>query len=696
MTDDHQLEVLVVEDDPAARTILTRILVSEGFAFVPCSTGEEAIVRAAEKFFPLVILDLLLPGMNGLEVCRWLRKQPTGDRQYVLVGTGSTDARSLSDVLGAGANDYVTKPYSPPLLRIRLAVAKEQVKILAERKKLEEQLAADRDFITAVVETAAVVIVVLGPDGRVVRVNEGFRELSGVTDKEIVGTVLAENESFGRHQEEVFRQLTGLEGERGVRAFESEFVSRAGLVRTVAWRISLVRDREGGLVHVIVTGVDITEKDQAEKRLAFLATRDPLTRLYNRNYLNDMLGEVITQAQGGVSAALLYLDLDNFKIVNDTLGHAAGDRLLVSIAERLRGAVRSQDLIVRFGGDEFVIILREATRDDAEMIAEKVRHLLDNMIFTESDRSFAVGASIGLLMIDGQLPAERVMARADAACYAAKARGRNRVETFAVEGTELDELRRDTDWRTRIRDALQEDRFVIHYQPVVKLPERQRAYHEALLRMEDGKGNLISPEVFLPAAERFKLVRDIDRRVVLLALTYLLDHPGENLSVNITAESLGDFSFLGFLEQTFFAADVIPSRVILEITERSLISDLGFARQSVSSIKKLGFRVALDDFGAGFSSFGHLKHLPADYLKIDGEFIRGLSRDEKNQILVKSITELGHRLGMKVVAEYAEDEETVEMLEDLGVDFGQGRFFSLARPDLFPAVLKRGKSHVET
>ncbi|GAB4251990.1 MAG: hypothetical protein OHK005_19230 [Candidatus Methylacidiphilales bacterium] len=547
------MKVLVVEDDLGTQLILGRILTKRGHEVTVAETAEAAMKLVQGSFYPLVILDVMLPGMNGIDLCRWLREQPDSARQYVLAGTGSSSSEALQKLLNAGANDYIAKPFSAPLLHIRLAIAENQIQVLHQRKELED-------------------------------------------------------------------------------------------------------------------------------RLRMLARTDSLTGLVNRAYLDSHLPSVVARASPEVPSALLYIDLDNFKIVNDALGHAAGDRLLCTIANELQRAVRPQDTVVRFGGDEFVIVLEKISLTEAETLAERMRDLLDHLVFHEEGRTFPVGVSIGLVAVDGTISPRNLIAGADSACYRAKANGRNRVEVRRGDENDVETLGSEANWRTQIRDALQDDRFLLWSQPISCVRTGRIAFREGLLRLRHTDGTLIGPDAFLPAARRFQLMKDIDRRVIQLILRMLQQSDSGDVSVNLSVESLADPDFSSLLQQTFQAAEVEPRRVILEISEQGIIENFHRARDVIEGMRTLGFRIALDDFGAGFSSLKHLRLLPLDILKIDGAFIRGLPGDPKNQILVRTLGDMAHHLHILTVAEYVDGPETLHLLKDLGVDYAQGRFIGMPTP----------------
>lgn len=546
------LDVLIVEDDPVTRSLLDRIIRKRGHHTVLCESAEIALARLIERFYPVILLDVQLPGMSGLELSRHLRSQQDGDQYYILVGTGNDKPEDLRDILDAGASDYVAKPYHPDFLNVRLTVAEKQVKEIAARKRLEREL-------------------------------------------------------------------------------------------------------------------------------LFLATRDPLTKLLNRSQLEPALNNAIRAAGEGRPAAVLYIDLDNFKIVNDTLGHEAGDRLLTMLSTLLKSATRPGDELVRFGGDEFVVILLDAALDQALVVSERLREKVEEFRFLENGMTFRIGASIGIAPVNPLLNASELLVAADTACYAAKAGGRNRVEVYSEKDSSLAQLIADTDWATRIGEAMKDGSLELWFQPIVNTQTRELLYQEALLRYIDpGQTMIVSPGAFLNSAQRSGQGAKLDRFVIERAFTMLEEDPLISVGVNLSAPSFNDHELIDFVSNLLATRKVGSHRVFLEITESEIMSNLDRARDVLEALKSMGILIALDDFGAGFSSLAYLKNLPVDFLKIDGSFIRDIHKNTFNQAIIRAIREVASIRGIRTVAEYVENIDQLDLLAELGVDFAQG--FLIGKP----------------
>lgn len=426
----------------------------------------------------------------------------------------------------------------------------------------------------------------------------------------------------------------------------------------------------------------------AEATIYHLAYHDQLTGLVNRNEFDRHLNNALDSAKcDDISHVLLYLDLDQFKVINDTCGHQAGDELLSQLAMLLREKVRGNDVLARLGGDEFGLLLENCPLKKAKKIAEDLRGLISDFRFVWRDKSFSIGVSIGMAKItkDSQ-GADEVLGAADIACYAAKDMGRDRVHVYMDDDSDL--LRRQTEmqWVSRIKDALEEGRFVLHQQqmrPLTRL-NGTTSYSEFLVRMLDEHNNIIMPGAFIPAAERYGIMPLLDRWVVNAAITYLADYFPANekndsvFFINLSGHSLGDSGFSAYIRQQITDHNILPELLCFEITETAAISNLSEAVKFINEIRGFGCQFALDDFGSGLSSFSYLKTLPVDYLKIDGSFVRDLEVDPMNFAIVQAINEIGHVAGLHTIAEFVESEDTLDSLRGIGVDIVQG--YCIGRP----------------
>lgn len=480
-------------------------------------------------------------------------------------------------------------------------------------------------------------------------------------DEALIATQMKQAESKGLLFETIHRRKDGS-------SFPVEVSSQGAMIGGERVLLSVVRD--------------ITGRKRVEKQLQYLATHDSLTNIPNRYSLEENLGRVVAKAGRGENSALLLIDLDNFKMVNDTLGHAAGDELLISLTKILKNNLREGDLLARLGGDEFAVLLEGTTVDEAWIVAEKLRRVVEEcelcLIMYRS--CFNLSISIGFVMVDGTLDSQKVLSLVDTALYAAKEDGRNRV-VFLQTGEDTTNKFSETNKLVGlIKNALKENRFVLFFQPVISVPDGKISHHEALIRLLDTDGEMIYPGKFIPVAERFGLMPQIDYWVVRSSLKALRKNPYLKLFVNLSGVSLGDEDLLEFIETNIRESRIDPSRIGFEITETAAVRDILRAERWIHRLKGIGCRFALDDFGIGFSSFTYLRVLPVDYLKIDGSYIRNLDTDSTHLALVQAMNAVAHTLGKKTVAEFVENEKILKILQELKIDCGQGYFLGEPSP----------------
>ena len=455
--------------------------------------------------------------------------------------------------------------------------------------------------------------------------------------------------------------------------------------------VSIARVRLDGRDQLVMVASDITEQRALTEQLSHQASHDELTELYNRREFERRLERVLAKADAdGTAGALLYIDLDQFKLINDTSGHLAGDQLLAHLAIAMRKQLHGDDVLARLGGDEFGVLLDDVPgRGDAERIAERVRRCIDGYVFVWEQRSYTISASIGGVLIDRPgITVKDLLAQADTACYMAKELGRNRVHFYSEQDDETVRRQSEMEWANRLRWAVDEQRLVLVCQEIWPLPLAagvDEVRVELLLRFRDESGELVVPGVFIPAAERYGLMPVIDRWVVQTTLAnFDRLHPvGAGLrmaAINLSGASVDDGALADLIVGWLQRYRVEPSRVCFEITETVAVRNLSRVVRFMERLRAVGCRISLDDFGAGMSSFTYLKNLPVDIIKIDGSFIRDMLSDPVSHVMVRSVTDIGHRLGLEVVAECVADTRTVAALTALGVNYAQG--FSLHRPEL--------------
>ncbi|RMD79818.1 MAG: GGDEF domain-containing response regulator [Gammaproteobacteria bacterium] len=462
-------------------------------------------------------------------------------------------------------------------------------------------------------------------------------------------------------------------------------IRRVELLPRVISALALKRERDLRKRREQELETELAERRIVEARLQHLVYHDDLTGLCNRRYLERHLEEAVRRCrEQRRDGALFYLDLDQFKVINDTEGHQTGDRLLVEVANTLRAHIGPRGILARVSADEYAVLMEGVSEAQALETAEQLRALMDAFTFRTEDRTYHIGASIGVALLRHDESAEpsELLARADQACYVAKTHGRNIVHLYNDDDTEMLTLRRAIHWVPLIRDALANDRFRLVFQPLMDLRTRRVQRCEALIRMVDAEGQLVPPASFIPVAEHMGLIHDIDLWVVRHAIDVLAALPPElghvELNVNLSSYAFQDTALLPLLRQRLQATGVAAHRLTFEITETAAVANFAQTREMILKLRELGCRFALDDFGSGFSTFSYIKELPADFLKIDGAFVTNLVNDPVDQALVRSMIKIARTLGKRTIAEFVESQEVLELLGEFGVDYAQG--FHIGRP----------------
>lgn len=547
-------------------------------------------------------------------------------------------------------------------------------------------LKQEMTFAHRLLDTAQVIIVTQNRTGQILLMNKFGLDLLGYTEKDVLGKQLAElfdhKDVYTRFTESLISVALGAQ-----QRFRNDarLQSKNGKARDITWLHShLENDSDSGPA-LLSVGLDITETKVAEEHITWLADHDSLTGLYNRRRFQELTETMLKlAARYRHSGTIMFLDLDNFKIINDTQGHHAGDMVIKYVANTLTRILRDTDIVARLGGDEFAIALPEIDRSGAEIVANGINKALTELNFPGSSNLNRLSTSIGISLFPqhGDNFAE-LLSNADLAMYRAKQRGRACWHVFSFDEQDRVQIEQQVFWRQRIEQALTNNRFVLHFQPIMTLQDDRISHYEVLVRMQDYNGKLIAPAPFIKVAERTGLISDIDHWVIRAALTYVrkLGFRGQGLhfSLNLSAFAFSDQRLLPLLTELSRDNNLITENIILEITETAALQDFSTACEMIARIKKMGYSFALDDFGVGFSSFYYLQQLPVDYIKIDGSFVQGLAQNPNNQTLIKAITDVAKGFGIKTIAEYVEDEDTLRLLRTYNVDFAQGYF--IGRPD---------------
>jgi len=487
-------------------------------------------------------------------------------------------------------------------------------------------------------------------------------------------------------------EIAALAGARQIHYRELEETRLDGSIFEVRLITHIVEGDEDTWKRVLTIVEDVTERREVQKKLSYQASHDSLTGLINRGEFERRAERLIsTFHEGQDNHALCFMDLDQFKVVNDTCGHVAGDELLRQLSHILQGAVRKHDTLARLGGDEFGILIELCSLDQAERVAASLKRVMKDFNFTWEGHIFPVRASIGLVAINEFTPnLTELMRQADEACYMAKDLGRNRIYVYTPQDKELALRLGQMQWVERINQALKKDQFCLYAQPIVPLDNSDHRHYEMLLRMIDDDGDIILPGAFLPAAERYDLIGKLDFWVIENALALLAENPDfveeiHFVSINLSGQSVTNEKFLDFILTQLKETGIEANKICFEITETLAITNLSAATTFIEILKEIGCHFALDDFGSGLSSFGYLKNLPVDYLKIDGMFVKDIVDDPIDRAMVKSINDVGHIMGMKTIAEFVENDEIQKKLIEIGVDYSQGYCFG--KPQSFNTLI---------
>ncbi|MCS3511337.1 EAL domain-containing protein [Pseudomonas grimontii] len=632
------------------------------------------------------------------------RVNPNDVRQWkariTAINEGVTPAaKAFSDALGEGSRMILRllliTNLATALGLIALALLRTH-KLLTQRHAFANALQAEKERAQITLESIGDGVITTDVDGTITYMNPAAEAMTHWNSAQAQGLPLAalfnllddnaQPDGFTLIEHIVKGQLKGgSEHSKTIQRLDGSTVSV-----TLVGAPILSGGKVSGAVLVLH---DMTQERQYIANLSWQATHDALTGLANRREFEYRLEQVLHragQSQGG-RHALMFLDLDQFKLVNDTCGHAAGDELLRHICALLQSDLREGDTLARLGGDEFGILLENCPAAVAEKVAESLRHTVQSLHFVWKGRPFMTTVSIGLVHIS-QTPTtlETSLRAADMACYMAKEKGRNRVQVYHADDSELSLRFGEMAWVQRLHMALEENRFCLYAQEISPLGHTDggNGHIEILLRLHDEAGRIILPDSFIPAAERYGLMTSLDRWVVENVFKFIArcmhEHPGRPMAmcaINLSGITIGDDDFLGFLREKFEAYSIPPEMICFEITETSAIANLGSAIRFINELKALGCYFSLDDFCAGMSSFAYLKHLPVDFLKIDGSFVKDMLDDPINRAMVEVINHIGHVMGKRTIAEFVETPQIEQALLDIGVDYAQG--YLIERPQLF-------------
>lgn len=691
------IRVLFVDDARTVREAFRRLLAQQNYEVEIAANMNEALAKTSEQSFDIAIVDYFMPGGNGDELCQRLRADP----RTATITTAILTATYVEDVirhsLDAGAVECMFKDEARELFLARLAAMSRSIRI---KKSIE----SERVRLASILSSVGDGVYGVNRAGEIAFVNPVACRILGYPDADaLIGQPAHRLLHYGREDgtpiptEHCRLQQAYGAGEE-LRDWETVFWRRAGTPVPVECTVSPLRI-EGKLEGSVVAFRDVSERRMLERELVWQTNHDTLTKLPNRSYFERVLEDEMNRlVRSEERSALLFLDLDRFKYVNDTAGHAAGDQLLIEISQQLRARLRESDQLARLAGDEFAILLRNVQPESVQQAAENFRRILGEYRFVYGGCQYRINGSIGVALLGREVcSAGEALAHADLACHIAKGKGRNQTHLYEPEADAKVAMHLDLGWSARLQEALKNDGFVLHFQPIIPMARLPRpgadpsslppvtgdSYHEVLVRLVDPQGGIIFPGSFLPTAERFNLMRQIDVWVIGTALKGLAKLRAEGrsavtLSINLSGHALDVEHMVAEVRRLLALHQVDPRALVFEIAETDALANLNAASRLINELRDLGCRFALDDFGTGFSSFHHLKRLPVDFVKIDGQFIQGLANDQIDRAIVASINDVAHSFGKRTIAESVEDRQVLELLRGVGVDYVQGYY--IARP----------------
>ncbi len=702
--------ILLIDDDPAQLKSLANLFELDGFEPVCCSSAKKALEACHSQQLNVAILDLRMPDVHGLDLLKQLRDINPDIK--IIIHTAYASVESAITAVNEDAFAYIQKlgnvgelvshvhrafhshyvEYSEAL---EATVEQRDVDLRDANRNLRKELKDRRKKEQAIKEMHLALTNVmpgmseLDKNGKFITANKYCTDMLFFREQDLIGV----NWETLIHPDDRIKAMTAYQKMKmeGKAEFEARALRKDGGDCFKQALLIKITNSEGEFSGHHCFMKDITERKQTEDKLNFQASHDMLTGLMNRRAFEHH-AEVLLSGDNETCHALCYMDLDQFKVINDTCGHTAGDRMLQQISTIMRKVVRKQDVLARLGGDEFGIIMTHCPLINAQRVAQNILEAVADYHFEWEGCLFRVGVSIGLVAItDPTTSLSELLKQADFACYMAKDLGRHRIHVYRNEDVELTKHRGQMNSVGQIYQSLKENRFQLFAQTVQSLGNTSGKHYEILIRMEYEKGKLMQPIEFLPAAERYNIISSLDRWVVDNSCQLLEEHPDfvaqiNFIAINISGQSFADESFLDFVSKRIQDSDINGNKFCFEITETAAISNLGKAQEFIATLRQYGCRFSLDDFGSGLSSYGYLKDLPADFLKIDGIFVKGIVEDPIDRAIVRSINEIGHELGMQTIAEFVEDLEIKDMLEEMGIDYIQG--YAIDKPQPFISLIK--------
>jgi diguanylate cyclase (GGDEF)-like protein/PAS domain S-box-containing protein len=693
--------LLVVEDEPDTADLIKRVL-SPSFDIEVANEGDAGLRAWVQRRHDLVLLDVMLPKLSGRDIL--IEIQSVDANQPVVIMTAHTTIDQAEELMLLGAVDFLPKPFRAEQLRkvCDIAIHRDdflvsnaqfaaQVKTLQEREYAYRLLYENHHQLLDDLQS---VVMELDADFTICYLNRAWETMMGFAISECIGKTL---ESFIAPEDIAQFSLyknkirKALQQKKPCPEIEICLSNSRHQKLWAQLKISLSSNNKQQS-NLTVCLDNITERRESQEQLKYLAMHDSLTGLYNRHFFETTLAQLTADSvRNKRQHALVYLDLDHFKVINDTFGHQKGDDVLREMSHLLSKRIRGADILCRLGGDEFAILLRDILSAEVHEFARSIQQIIGEFSFQLQEQRINLGSSIGLTLIDGSTNnAEEHLMRADIALYVAKGRGRNLIHQYDPLDSESDELRHSINMSQKVRKAIIDDRMTLYFQPIFDIKNNKISYYEALVRLIETDGKIIGPNNFIPALEAAGEMHLLDRWIIKLAINKLKEYPALNhIAINLSAQAFKDDNLVPTILENLKATGVDPKRITFELTESASLFNLHITQRVITELHKLGCSFSVDDFGSGFSSFSYLKDLPADYIKLDGSFIQNLHRDTIDQTLVRSMIQVIQALGKKAVAEYVENQAILDILKSMGIDFVQG--YHIGHPLPIEQVLLPGE-----
>jgi len=695
--------ILVIEDTQDTANLVKRMLKNK-FVIDLAEDGFIGIEKFKQNSYDLILLDIMMPGMTGDEVLEVLLELKPQQIIIAMTAHGTIDLAEL--MLTKGASDYIQKPFKAEQLRKICDIAAKREDFLISHQQFSSKslaLANEQQKYNSlsknhyrVLDSLNSIVIEISSIGRITFLNKAWQKSTGFMVSESLGKqfveFISDNTTYAKHYiSESFAKL--LSGEIFQENIELKLSKKNQSSFWCQISLSPHFDENQQLIGVSGTIDDISIRKKAEKRLRHVALHDSLTNIHNRYYFDNELRNLANTAiRANVEHSLLYLDLDHFKVINDSQGHKQGDLVLKEIARLLQERTRASDVLARIGGDEFAMLLTNTTVEDARKAALEICQVIANSSFRFAEQVYKVSCSIGVSSINGKEQSSEIyLQQADIAMFAAKEKGRNRVHIFDEKDKTTDSLKQSFEWAQKLQQALLEDNIVLHFQPIINVSSRKIECYEALVRLiVDGK--MVFPDSFIPSLEKAEDMSLLDRHVIAKALSLMQKNSIlKRVAINLSAQAFTDDRLFSFIAEKLTRYEIDPDMVIFELTESASLANITGTQRMVNGLNDIGCHFSIDDFGTGFSTFAYLKQIPAGSVKIDGSFVKDMVKDPTDAVLVKAINDTAHALGKSTLAEFVEDAATLEKLAELGVDYAQGYYIS--KPMSLEELIEKAKKN---